>query len=137
MSGPCFAMHYLVKTKQYYQASACCVLIACWVIFQIFRQEYIQCQTIWIQFSTYVLLGLIWVLTVCKDYQHQQVKINWFKTIFNFTFKHHNSTGTSYIPFFNPRLTSKKAKTLAPENKIIPSACSHHRYNQVSKYLYL
>ena len=33
-----------------------------------------QCQTIWIQIWTNILLVLIWVRTVCKDY-HQMTKV--------------------------------------------------------------
>ena len=29
----------------------------------------LECQTVWIQIRPYVLLGLIWVQTVCKSYQ--------------------------------------------------------------------
>ena len=37
--------------------------------FEKFFQEYNKCQTVWIQIRPGILLGLIWVQTVCKSYQ--------------------------------------------------------------------
>ena len=37
-------------------------------------QEYHQYQTVWVQIRPDVLLGLIWVQTVCKSYQ-QSIKV--------------------------------------------------------------
>ena len=34
-----------------------------------FFQEYHQCQTVWSQIWPNILLGLIWVQTVCKGYE--------------------------------------------------------------------
>ena len=34
-----------------------------------FFKEHYQCQTLWIQIRTNILLVLIWVQTVCKGYQ--------------------------------------------------------------------
>ena len=57
---------------------------ACWVIFHDFLpsadffkinlfkksfQVHYQCQAVWVQIRPDVLSGLIWVQTVCKDYQ--------------------------------------------------------------------
>ena len=37
------------------------------------NQELHQCQTVWIQIRTDILLGLIWVQTVCKS--HRQMTL--------------------------------------------------------------
>ena len=52
--------------------------VVCWLfskyIFLIFFQEYHQCHTVWIQIRSTILLGLIWVQTVCKCY-HQMTLV--------------------------------------------------------------
>ena len=44
-------------------------------LFDFFFQEYHQCQTVWIQIRPDIKSVLIWVQTVCKDYQ-QTTKVN-------------------------------------------------------------
>ena len=39
------------------------------IIFQKIFKEYHQCQTVWIQIRPGILSGLIWIQTVCTDYQ--------------------------------------------------------------------
>ena len=43
------------------------------IFFEKFFQEYHQCQTVWIQIRPNILLGLIWVQTVCQG--HQQMAL--------------------------------------------------------------
>ena len=38
--------------------------------FDFFQEYHPESQTVWIQIRPDVLLGLIWVQTVCKGYQH-------------------------------------------------------------------
>ena len=40
----------------------------------IFQEHYSECQTVWIQIRTEVLLVMIWVQTVCKGYE-QMIKV--------------------------------------------------------------
>ena len=35
-----------------------------------------ECQTVWIQVKPDILLGLIWVQTVCKGYQQMTLVVN-------------------------------------------------------------
>ena len=42
--------------------------------FKKFFQEHYQCQTVWIRVRNDILSVLIWVQTVCKDYQ-QTIKV--------------------------------------------------------------
>ena len=58
----------------------CCRLLMFFKI--IFFQKLLSgtlsdCQTVWIQFRNDILSGLIWVQTVCKDYQQMRKYAPW------------------------------------------------------------
>ena len=54
--------------------------------FEKFFQEHHQCQTVWIQIRPDVLLGLIWVQTVCKCYQQMALQGIMLKKLKNHVF---------------------------------------------------
>ena len=62
----------------------CCLQIFFKVtFFNIFFQEYHQCQPAWTQIFPDILLGLIWVQTGCKDYEETTLSGSQLKITFN------------------------------------------------------
>ena len=69
---------YIFAKKYFYQVSNFpillllffCTLVLCHIsLVECFFFQYHQCQTVWILIRPDILSGLIWVQTICKDYQ--------------------------------------------------------------------
>ena len=63
----------------------------------------LECQTVWIQIRPDVLLGLIWVQTVCKSYQQTALVGNEFKRVWSF--QGYIVFVLSSLEFFNPLIS--------------------------------
>ena len=71
-------IHLYIGINSLISFFACFQNFACLFFFQnhffeIFFQEYHQCQTVWIQIRSNVMSSLIWVQTVCKGYQQPKL----------------------------------------------------------------
>ena len=69
----------------------CCLLLLLFFFYQLFWKIIsgmpTECQTVWIQIRPDIMLGLIWVQTVCKDYQDTLLRANpAFENIWNFLY---------------------------------------------------